>query len=46
VASDLTKDGLHAQPLLAGEQIVDDPRTLDAAVGALLGARPSQLLHN
>ncbi len=46
VASDLTKDGLHAQPPLTGERIVDDPRTLDATVGALLGPRASALLHN
>jgi beta-phosphoglucomutase len=36
VASDLTRDGLHAHPPLAREVLIDDPRTLDAAVTALL----------
>jgi beta-phosphoglucomutase len=39
VASDLTRDGLHAQPPLADERIVDDPRQLDAVVSALLAER-------
>jgi beta-phosphoglucomutase len=36
VASDLTRDGLHAQPTLPRERLIDDPKTLDAAVTALL----------
>jgi beta-phosphoglucomutase len=39
VASELTRDGLHAQPPLAEERIVDDPRELDAVVAALLAER-------
>jgi beta-phosphoglucomutase len=36
VASDLTREGLHARPPLAHERVVDDPRQLDAAVTELL----------
>jgi len=36
VASDLTRAGLHAQPPLPGESLLDDPRALDATVSALL----------
>jgi len=36
IANELTRDTLHAGPPLAGEQIVDDPRHLDAVVDAVL----------
>lgn len=36
VANELTRNVLHAAPPLLGEQIVDDPRTLDAVVNAVL----------
>jgi beta-phosphoglucomutase len=36
VSNELTWDALHAAPPLVGEQIVDDPRTLDAVVEAVL----------
>jgi HAD superfamily hydrolase (TIGR01509 family) len=36
VASDLTRDGLHAHPTLPRERLIDDPKMLDAAVTALL----------
>jgi len=39
VASDLTRAGLHAQPPLPGEFLIDDPRALDATVSALLAPR-------
>jgi HAD superfamily hydrolase (TIGR01509 family) len=36
IANELTRDALHAASPLPGEQIVDDPRRLDAVVDAVL----------